>query len=170
MKLGRVHGTIVATQQHAFFAGRKQLLIRYVLPSGEPDGERYVAAIDIVGAGVGETVLVSDAGHAPRPPPAPLPHGPVRPPLARHTLPVGRAGNHSILDEAPSSALDHRANVDTGIACPVLPGQDAGAHAGVPEWCGRNHGHRESPASEALETREAVQVGVSCPDQNQTRW
>lgn len=66
MILGRVHGTIVATQQHPFYAGRKQLIVRYVLPNGEFDGERYVVAIDIVGAGIGETVLVEDEGNSAR--------------------------------------------------------------------------------------------------------
>ena len=66
MILGRVYGTIVTTQQHPFYAGRKQLLVRYILPNGEPDEERYVIAVDIVGAGVGETVLVEDEGNGAR--------------------------------------------------------------------------------------------------------
>jgi len=66
MILGRVYGTVVSTQQHPFYAGRKQLLVRYVLPDGQPDGERYVIAVDIVGAGVGQTVLVEDEGTSAR--------------------------------------------------------------------------------------------------------
>jgi len=64
--LGRVVGTIVASQQHRFYRGRKQLVVRYVLPDGSFDGEKYVVAVDIVGAGVGETVLVEDEGNSAR--------------------------------------------------------------------------------------------------------
>ncbi len=66
MILGRVCGTIVASQQHAFYDGRKQLLVRYSLPDGSFDGEKYVIAVDMVGAGVGETVLVKDEGNSAR--------------------------------------------------------------------------------------------------------
>lgn len=78
MILGRVYGTIVTTQQHPFYAGRKQLLVRYILPNGEPDGERYVIAVDIVGAGVGEIVLVHDEGNSARLLLDAGPDGPVR--------------------------------------------------------------------------------------------
>jgi len=66
MILGRVVGTIVATQQHPFYRGLKQLLVRYTLPDGKFDGEKYVLAVDMVGAGVGETVLVEDEGNSAR--------------------------------------------------------------------------------------------------------
>ncbi len=66
MILGRVCGTIVASQQHAFYGGRKQLLVRYTAPDGSFDGEKYVIAVDMVGAGVGETVLVKDEGNSAR--------------------------------------------------------------------------------------------------------
>jgi ethanolamine utilization protein EutN len=64
--LGRVCGTVVATQQHAFYRGRTQLLVRYTLPDGSFDGEKYVIALDLVGAGEGETVLVKDEGNSAR--------------------------------------------------------------------------------------------------------
>lgn len=66
MMLGRVIGPVVATQQHAFYRGRKQLLVRIVLPDGSDDGERYIVAVDQVGAGPGETVLVNDEGNSAR--------------------------------------------------------------------------------------------------------
>jgi len=66
MILGRVCGTIVATQQHPFYAGRKQLLVRATKPDGSFDGESYVIAVDMVGAGVGQTVLVKDEGTSAR--------------------------------------------------------------------------------------------------------
>ncbi len=78
MKLGRVCGTVVASQQHPFYAGRKQLLVRYTLPDGRPDGERYVLAVDVVGAGVGELVLVQDEGNSARQVLDTGPNGPVR--------------------------------------------------------------------------------------------
>lgn len=66
MILGRVIGTVVSTVQHPFYAGRKQLLVGAVLPDGTLDGDRYVLALDMVGAGVGQTVLVEDEGNSAR--------------------------------------------------------------------------------------------------------
>ena len=66
MILGRVCGTVVATVQHPFYAGKKQLIVRACMPNGELDGEKYVVAVDLVGAGVGETVLVEDEGNSAR--------------------------------------------------------------------------------------------------------
>ncbi len=66
MILGRVCGTVVATVEHPFYDGRKQLIVRASLPDGSFDGERYVIAVDLVGAGVGETVLVEDEGTSAR--------------------------------------------------------------------------------------------------------
>jgi ethanolamine utilization protein EutN len=66
MILGRVTGTVVSTIQHPFYQGRKQLMVRYCTPDGAFDGDRYVIAVDLVGAGVGETVLVEDEGTSAR--------------------------------------------------------------------------------------------------------
>ena len=67
MILGRVVGTVVATIQHPFYgAGRKQLVVRATNPDGSFDGTRYIVALDMVGAGVGETVLVEDEGNSAR--------------------------------------------------------------------------------------------------------
>jgi len=66
MILGRVTGTVVSTVQHEFYQGRKQLIVRAVLPDGSFDGEKYVIAVDQVGAGVGQTVLVKDEGNSAR--------------------------------------------------------------------------------------------------------
>jgi ethanolamine utilization protein EutN len=66
MILGRVVGTVVSTIQHPFYQGRKQLMVRYCTPDGAFDGDRYVIAVDVVGAGVGETVLVEDEGTSAR--------------------------------------------------------------------------------------------------------
>ena len=66
MFLGRVSGTVVATQQHPFYAGRTQLLVRVCHPDGSLVGEQYVIAVDLVGAGVRQTVLVEDEGTSAR--------------------------------------------------------------------------------------------------------
>ncbi len=66
MILGRVCGTVVSTVQHPFYDGRKQLIVRACAPDGSFDGEKYVVAVDMVGAGVGETVLVEDEGNSAR--------------------------------------------------------------------------------------------------------
>lgn len=66
MILGRVTGTVVATQQHRFYEGRKQLIVQACNPDGSLDGDRYTVAVDLVGAGVGQTVIVEDEGNSAR--------------------------------------------------------------------------------------------------------
>ncbi len=66
MILGRVCGTVVSTIAHPFYNGRKQLIVRACTPDGAFDGEKYVVAVDLVGAGVGETVIVEDEGNSAR--------------------------------------------------------------------------------------------------------
>lgn len=65
MFLGDVVGTVVTPVQIADLAGRAQLLVRPILPSGKPAG-RVRVAIDSVGAGVGDRVVVLDEGGAGR--------------------------------------------------------------------------------------------------------
>ena len=66
MILGRVVGTVVSTIEHPFYDGKKQLIVRAVGPDGEFDGDKYVIAVDLVGAGVGELVVVEDEGTSAR--------------------------------------------------------------------------------------------------------
>jgi ethanolamine utilization protein EutN len=66
MIVGRVTATVVATIEHPFYDGKKQLVVRAVKPDGSFDGEKYIIAVDLVGAGVGETVLVNDEGNSAR--------------------------------------------------------------------------------------------------------
>jgi len=63
MQLGRVVGTVVATQKHSTLEGAKLLLVQ---PLGLDDAPRGVPllTIDSVGAGVGEKVLVVIEGRA----------------------------------------------------------------------------------------------------------
>lgn len=63
MTLGRVVGTVVATQKHRTFEGAKLLLVQPLTLEGEPRGTA-VMAIDTLGAGVDETVLVVNEGRA----------------------------------------------------------------------------------------------------------
>ena len=65
MWIGRVVGTVVATQKDASFAGRKILLVQQLLPGGLPIGEPIVA-VDTVDAGAGERVLVTLEGRSAR--------------------------------------------------------------------------------------------------------
>jgi ethanolamine utilization protein EutN len=61
MKLARVVGTVVSTISTPDFDGRTLLLCDLLDPSGTPAGG-YMIAVDSVGAGVGETVLLLDEG------------------------------------------------------------------------------------------------------------
>jgi ethanolamine utilization protein EutN len=63
MQIGRVVGTVVATQKHRKLEGAKLLLVQPQTPGGEPRGATLLA-IDSVGAGVGERVLLVIEGKA----------------------------------------------------------------------------------------------------------
>ena len=78
MILGKVCGTVVSTVEHPFYDGKKQLIVRAINPDGSFEGDRYVIAVDLVGAGVGETVLVEDEGNSARQLMSAGPNGPVR--------------------------------------------------------------------------------------------
>ncbi len=64
MKIGRVSGNVVSTINHPFFDGRSLMICDLLDVNGEPDG--YTIAVDTVGAGVGETVLIIDEGNSAR--------------------------------------------------------------------------------------------------------
>lgn len=65
MIIGRVIGEIHATIQHPFYAGKKLMVVEKITPEGKPL-EEYVVAVDSVGAGPGETVLIVDEGNSAR--------------------------------------------------------------------------------------------------------
>lgn len=65
MILGRVSGEIHSTINHPFYDARKLLVVERTDPEGVPVGD-YVIAVDAVGAGVGERVLVLDEGNGAR--------------------------------------------------------------------------------------------------------
>lgn len=57
MLLADVIGHVVATAKHGAFEGFKMLLVQPVTPEGRPLGPQMLA-VDSVGAGAGERVLV----------------------------------------------------------------------------------------------------------------
>jgi microcompartment protein CcmK/EutM len=63
--LGRVIGEIHSTIKHPFYDARKLLVVERTDAAGKPAGG-YVIAVDVVGAGVGERVLVLDEGNGAR--------------------------------------------------------------------------------------------------------
>ncbi|MDZ4772065.1 MAG: EutN/CcmL family microcompartment protein [Planctomycetota bacterium] len=65
MFLADVVGTVVAPVQVAALEGRTLLIVRPVSPSGKSSGKTRIA-IDRVGAGVGDRVLVVDEGNSAR--------------------------------------------------------------------------------------------------------
>ena len=65
MIYARVTGRITSTIAHADMAGRKLLVCDKLDRHGEPTGG-YVIAIDTVGAGAGETVIILDEGNGAR--------------------------------------------------------------------------------------------------------
>jgi ethanolamine utilization protein EutN len=63
MQIARVVGTVVATQKHRKFEGAKMLLVQPVTVNDEPRGPTLLA-VDSVGAGVSERVLIVIEGRA----------------------------------------------------------------------------------------------------------
>ena len=63
MQIGKVIGTLVATKKHHKMDGAKLLLVQPLTLEGRPKGVA-VLAIDSVGAGVGEKVLIVLEGKA----------------------------------------------------------------------------------------------------------
>jgi microcompartment protein CcmK/EutM len=63
MQLARVVGTVVSTQKHRTFEAAKLLLVQPIDPDDTPRGST-ILAVDGVGAGVHERVLVVMEGRA----------------------------------------------------------------------------------------------------------
>lgn len=64
MLLAKVRGNIVATQKDQHLTSHKLMIIRIIDLDGNYIGKQDVVAIDQVGAGIGETVLVTQEGDA----------------------------------------------------------------------------------------------------------
>ena len=65
MILGKVSGVIHSTINHKFYDNRKLLVVDKLDLDGKLTGA-YLIAVDQVGAGAGETVLVIDEGNSAR--------------------------------------------------------------------------------------------------------
>lgn len=65
MILGKVCGAIHSTINHKFYDNRKLLVVDKLDLEGKPTGD-YLIAVDHIGAGAGETVLVIDEGNSAR--------------------------------------------------------------------------------------------------------
>ena len=65
MKLGRVSGNVVSTISNPVFDERTLLLCDLLDARGRATGD-YTIAVDSVGAGAGETVLILDEGNSAR--------------------------------------------------------------------------------------------------------
>jgi ethanolamine utilization protein EutN len=91
VKLARVAGTVVSTINVPVFDERKLLLCDLLAPDGSEAGG-YLIAVDVVGAGVGETVLLMDEGNSARQILA-TPEAPVR------TLVVGIVDEVALADD-----------------------------------------------------------------------
>ena len=63
MQIARVIGTLVSTQKHRAFEGAKLLLVQPLNMDDSPRGAALLA-VDGVGAGVGERVLIVLEGRA----------------------------------------------------------------------------------------------------------
>jgi ethanolamine utilization protein EutN len=65
MTLARVVASVVATEKHPHYLGKKLLVVRPVGPDGVPKGKTMLA-VDGVQAGIGDLVLVVDEGGSSR--------------------------------------------------------------------------------------------------------
>jgi len=65
MIIGRVIGTITSTINHPFYDAKKLLVVERTDAAGAPLPD-YLIAVDTVGAGPGERVLVLDEGNGAR--------------------------------------------------------------------------------------------------------
>ena len=70
MRLGKVVGSVVATHKHDQLTGHKLLIVRQLKPGQDGSlipaygSSEFTVAIDLVGAGTGETVLYTTGSSA----------------------------------------------------------------------------------------------------------
>ena len=65
MILGKICGSINSTINHDFYENKRLLIVDKLNPDGSETG-KYIIAIDSVGAGFGETVIIIDEGGSAR--------------------------------------------------------------------------------------------------------
>jgi ethanolamine utilization protein EutN len=63
--IGRVIGEIYSTINHPFYNGKKLMMVEKTTPEGRALDD-YLVAVDSVGAGPGERVLIVDEGNSAR--------------------------------------------------------------------------------------------------------
>lgn len=63
VQLGRVIGTVTATVKHPYYVGRALMVVAVLRPDGTPTGKETLA-VDTVGAGVGDHVLILKEGNS----------------------------------------------------------------------------------------------------------
>lgn len=66
MKIAKVTGTVVSTISAPVYDQRRLLICDFLDERGEDATGGYVIAVDAVGAGAGETVLILDEGNSAR--------------------------------------------------------------------------------------------------------
>jgi ethanolamine utilization protein EutN len=66
VKIGRVTGTVVSTIKVPVYESRRLLLCDLLDSEGQKPTGGYLIAVDAVGAGAGETVLILDEGNSAR--------------------------------------------------------------------------------------------------------
>lgn len=66
MNLCRVLGTVVATEKHPAFAGRKLLVVQPLDETGKDNGKSFIAVDHTSSAGKGDQVLVMREGNGVR--------------------------------------------------------------------------------------------------------
>ncbi len=64
MIIGRVVGTIVATSKHDLLVGSKILIVQAITPQGDAIEGQVLVAVDTVGAGEGEPVILTTGSNA----------------------------------------------------------------------------------------------------------
>jgi len=66
VKIGRISGSVVASINSPALRSRRLLLCDLLDEQGEENQGGYTIAVDTVGAGAGETVLILDEGNSAR--------------------------------------------------------------------------------------------------------
>ncbi|MCH5185196.1 MAG: EutN/CcmL family microcompartment protein [Oscillospiraceae bacterium] len=62
MIMGTVYGSVISTSKHEALVGYKFMLVQHI-ENGEPV-DKFLVAVDCVGAGIGEKVLVTTGSGA----------------------------------------------------------------------------------------------------------
>jgi ethanolamine utilization protein EutN len=63
MYLGKVTGYVVSTEKHYSYKNKKIMTVRPMQPDGQT-GSKTMVAVDTVGAGIGDHVLVASEGRS----------------------------------------------------------------------------------------------------------